>query len=152
MRPKKLTRCFKPCSPKPFSARFRPSQRLLNKAESFRGKKRIHHHCGTPLFSVCRLTPRSSQSRKKSHGVYHFPRKTRHKGIHHRSRKKGILYTVEPQTRKKKKNRRVFTVVVHLVTRPKYPPLSRDKWSNTPVALCFLWYRRLSLLHPHSCP
>ena len=27
-------------------------------------------------------------------------------------------------------------------------PLSRDRCSNTPVALCFLWYRRLSLLHP----
>ena len=28
------------------------------------------------------------------------------------------------------------------------PPLSRDRCSNTLVALCFLWYRRLSLLHP----
>ena len=28
------------------------------------------------------------------------------------------------------------------------PPLSRDRRSNTPVALCFLWYVRLSLLHP----
>ena len=36
-----------------------------------------------------------------------------------------------------------------LVTRPKYPPLSRERCSNTPVALRFLWYRRLSLLHPH---
>ena len=36
-----------------------------------------------------------------------------------------------------------------LVIRLKYPPLSRDRWSNTPVALCFLWYRRLSLLHTH---
>ena len=32
------------------------------------------------------------------------------------------------------------------------PPLSRDRSSNTPVALCFLWYRRLSLLHPHFFP
>ena len=31
-------------------------------------------------------------------------------------------------------------------------PPSRDKCSNTPVALCFLWYRRLSLLHPHFFP
>ena len=31
-------------------------------------------------------------------------------------------------------------------------PLSRDRCSNTPVALCFLWYRRLSLLHPHFFP
>ena len=37
-----------------------------------------------------------------------------------------------------------------LVARPKYPPLSRDRCSNTPVALCFLWCRRLSLLHPHE--
>ena len=28
------------------------------------------------------------------------------------------------------------------------PPLSRDRCSNTPVALCLLSYRRLSLLHP----
>ena len=32
------------------------------------------------------------------------------------------------------------------------PTLSRDRCSNTPVALCFLWYRRLSLLHPHFLP
>ena len=31
-------------------------------------------------------------------------------------------------------------------------PLSRDRCSNTAVALCFLWYRRLSLLHPHFFP
>ena len=36
-----------------------------------------------------------------------------------------------------------------LVTWPKQTPLSRDRCSNTPVALCFLWYRRLSLRHPH---
>ena len=28
------------------------------------------------------------------------------------------------------------------------PPLSRDRCSNTPVALRSLWYRRLSLLQP----
>ena len=39
-----------------------------------------------------------------------------------------------------------------LVTRPEYPPISRDRCSNTPVALCFLWKRRLSLLHPHFFP
>ena len=32
------------------------------------------------------------------------------------------------------------------------PPPARDRCSNTPVALCFLWYRRLSLLHPHCLP
>ena len=31
-------------------------------------------------------------------------------------------------------------------------PLSRDRCSNTPVALHFLWYRRLSLLHPPCFP
>ena len=34
----------------------------------------------------------------------------------------------------------------------KMPPLPRDKCSNTPVALCFPWYRRQSLLHPHFLP
>ena len=29
------------------------------------------------------------------------------------------------------------------------PPPSRDRCSNTPVAQCLLWYRRLSLLYPH---
>ena len=28
-----------------------------------------------------------------------------------------------------------------------FSPQSRDRCSNTPIALCFLWYRRLSLLH-----
>ena len=32
------------------------------------------------------------------------------------------------------------------------PPLSRDRCSRTPVALCFLWYHRLSLLHPRFFP
>ena len=32
------------------------------------------------------------------------------------------------------------------------PPLSRDRCCNTPVALCFLWDRRLSLLQPHFFP
>ena len=39
----------------------------------------------------------------------------------------------------------------NLVTRPKYPPPSQDRCGNTPVEVCFLWCRRLSLLHPHSC-
>ena len=73
-----------------------------------RGKKSIHHHRGTPPFSVCCPTPRSQS--KKSYGVYYFYGKTREKGIHHRSGKK--VYTIEPQTPKKKK-RRVSTVVVY---------------------------------------
>ena len=55
---------------------------------NYRGKKSIHHHRGTHPFSVCRPTPRSQS--KKSHGVHHFPGKTREKGIHHRSGKKRI--------------------------------------------------------------
>ena len=39
-----------------------------------------------------------------------------------------------------------------LVTRPKYPPPIANRCSNTPGALWFLWYRRLSLLHPHFFP
>ena len=57
-------------------------------AKTRQRKKSIHHHRGTPLFSVCRPTPRLQS--KKSYGVYHFPGKTRDKGIHHRPRKKGI--------------------------------------------------------------
>ena len=45
-------------------------------------------------------------------------------------------------------------VNLSLVTRPKYPPPPppRDRCSNTPVALCFLWYRRLSLLQTPLLP
>ena len=35
---------------------------------------------------------------------------------------------------------------------PPPPPQSRDRFSNTPVAQCFLWYHRLSLLHPYFFP
>ena len=65
-----------------------------------RGKKSIHHHRGTPLFSVCHPTWRSQS--KKSYGVYHFPGKTREKGIHHRSGKKGIHHRASDPENKKK--------------------------------------------------
>ena len=65
-----------------------------------RGKKSIHHQRGTPLFSVCRPTPRSQS--KKSYGVYHFPWKTREKGIHHRSGKKGIHHRASDPEKEKK--------------------------------------------------
>ena len=55
---------------------------------------------GTPLFSVCRPTPRSQS--KKSYGVYHFPGKTRGKGIHHRSGKKGIHHRASDPEKEKK--------------------------------------------------
>ena len=66
----------------------------------FKGSTCIHHHRGTPLFSVCRPTPRSQS--KKSYGVYHFPGKTREKGIHHRSGKKGIHHRASDPEKEKK--------------------------------------------------
>ena len=74
----------------------------------FRGKKSIHHHRGTPAFSVCR-PPRGHRA-KKNYGVCHFPGKTREKGIHHRSGKKGIHHEASDP---KKEKRRVSTVVVY---------------------------------------
>ena len=44
-------------------------------------------------------------------------------------------------------DRSIFNMIGSL--RPKYPPSLRDRCGNTPVALCFLWRRRLLLLHPH---
>ena len=64
-----------------------------------RGKKSIHHHCGTPFFSVCRPTPRSQS--KKRYGAYHFLGETREKGIHHRSGKKGIHHEASDPEKKK---------------------------------------------------
>ena len=78
-----------------------------------REKKKYTPPPWDPLFSVCRPTPRSQS--KKNYGVYHFLGKTREKGIHHRTYGIGPerrVYTIEPQTRKKKK-RRVSTVVVY---------------------------------------
>ena len=61
----------------------------------------IHQHRGTPPFSVCRQTPRSQS--KKSYGVYHFPGKTRERGIHHRSGKKGIHHRASDPEKEQKK-------------------------------------------------
>ena len=57
-----------------------------NAMRAMRGKKSIHHHRGTSLFSVCRPTPRSQS--KKSYGVYHFLGKTRER-----------VYTIGPERR-----------------------------------------------------
>ena len=65
-----------------------------------REKKSIHHHRGTLPFSVCRPTPRSQS--KKIYGVYHFPGKTREKGIHHRSGKRGIHHRASDPEKEKK--------------------------------------------------
>ena len=43
----------------------------------------------------------------------------------------------------------VAATVTPLVTRPKYPPPYRETGVAIPLSHCFLWYRRLSLLHPH---
>ena len=48
------------------------------------------------------LSPNPSQS-KKELGVYHFPGKTREKGIHHRSGKKGIHHIASDLEKEKKK-------------------------------------------------
>ena len=61
-----------------------------------RGKKSIHHHRGTPLFSVCRPTPRSQS--KKNYGVYHSW-ENKGKGYTPQVRKKGIH--LRPGKRKK---------------------------------------------------
>ena len=77
-----------------------PPEKLLWPVVNTRGKKSIPNHRGTPLFSVCRPTPRS-RSRKR-YGVYHFPGKTREKGIHHRSGKKGIQHRASDPEKEKK--------------------------------------------------
>ena len=66
---------------------------------SFRGTKSIHHHRGTPPFSVCRPTPRSQS--KRSYGVYHLPGKEG-KRVYTIGPERRV-YTVEPQTLRKKK-------------------------------------------------
>ena len=58
------------------------SQMRRSKTRGFQGEKSIHHHGGTPLFSVCHPTPRSQS--QKSYGVYHFPGKTRGNVVQHR--------------------------------------------------------------------
>ena len=60
----------------------------------------MHHHCGTPLFSVCRPTLRSQS--KKNYDVYHSPGKTREKGIQHRSGKKGLHHKASDPEKEKK--------------------------------------------------
>ena len=94
------------CNPRSSNGKnLRPELELIESAQPSprkfaRRKKSIHHHRGTPPCSVCRPTPRSQS--KKSYGVYHFPGKTREKGIHHRSRKKGIHHRgLRPRKRKK---------------------------------------------------
>ena len=92
------------------------------------GKKSIHHHRGTPLFSVCLPTLRSQS--KKSYGVYHFPGKTREKGLHHRSGKKGKHHRASDPEKKK---RRVSTVVVYPFFFPEKEPQESSHNFRQPV-------------------
>ena len=89
-----------------------------------KGKKSIHHHRGTPLFSVCRPTPRSQS--KKCYGVYHFPGKTREKGIHHRSGKKGIHHEASDPEKEKKKGFHDGGVYFFLPARSQLEILSKE--------------------------
>ena len=65
------------------------------------GEKRVYTSTVGPLFSQSVARPPRSQT-KKSYGVYHFPGKTRDKGIHHRSGKKGIHHRASDPEKEKK--------------------------------------------------
>ena len=74
-----------------------PDWRLLQ------GKKSIHHHRGTPLFSVCRPTPKKAMVYtiflgKQGKRVYTIGPERR-------------VYTTRPQTQKKEKKRASMVVV-----------------------------------------
>ena len=86
----------------------KPKQRGGNSCGPFREIKSMHHHRGTPPFSVRRPTPRSQS--KQSYGIYHFLGKQGQRV--YTIGPERMVYTIEPQTPKKKK-RRVSTVVVY---------------------------------------
>ena len=65
------------------------------------GEKKTYTTTVGPLFSRSVARPRGHRA-KKNHGVYHFPGKTREKGIHHRSGKKGIHHRASDPEREKK--------------------------------------------------
>ena len=65
------------------------------------GKKSIHHHRGTPPFSVFVARPRGHRAKKAM--VYtNFLGKTREKGVHHRPGKKGIHHRASDPEKEKK--------------------------------------------------
>ena len=70
----------------------------------------IHHHRGTPLFSVCRPTPRS-QSKKKTMVYTIFLGKQGKKGIHHRSGKKGIHHRASDPEKEKRGSPRWWCIL-----------------------------------------
>ena len=73
------------------------------------GEKRVYTTTAGPLFSPSVARPRGHRA-KISCGVYHFPGKTRGKGIHHRSGKKGLHHRASDPEKEK---REVSTVVVY---------------------------------------
>ena len=64
-------------------------------------EKRVYTTTVAPLLSRSVARPRGRRA-KKNHGVYHFPGKTREKGIHHRSGKKGIHHRASDPKKEKK--------------------------------------------------
>ena len=58
----------------------------------------MHHHRGTPFLG---LSPDGEAPDQKGYGVYHLPGKTREKGKHHRSRKKGIRHRASDPEKEK---------------------------------------------------
>ena len=65
------------------------------------GEKRVYTTTVGPLFSRSVARPRGHRA-TKSYGVYHFPGKTREKGVHHRSGKKGIHHRASDTEKEKK--------------------------------------------------
>ena len=57
--------------------------------------------CPGPFPSFLGLSPDPGVTEQKSYGVYFFPGKTREKGIHHRSGKKGIHHEASDPEKKK---------------------------------------------------
>ena len=86
-----------------------------------RGKKGIHPHCGTPLFSVCRLTPRSQSKKPWVYTIFLGKQGKRVYTIGPERR----VFTIQPETPAKKK-RRVSTVVVYVFIFPAWPLQGRD--------------------------
>ena len=79
-------------------------------SDCFSGKKKsMHHHRGTPPFSVCRPTLRS-QSKNKLWCIP-FSWENKEKGIHHRFGKKGIHHRASDPEKEKKGG--FSTVVVY---------------------------------------
>ena len=60
----------------------------------------MHHHRGTPRFSVCHPDPEVTEQKKL--WCIPFSWETREQGIHHRSGKKGIHHRASDPEKEKK--------------------------------------------------